>query len=155
MFERLFWNRCPREGVLSRWPDCTSQRRFSRVCFDLSTFMGRRSSPWLNRKLHSGRKSLFRKGISSDDCDACLGHDQVYARGPVGPQHLDPELFFSQSFTSRMQFPVKPGVSAAKKLINDGNDQDLVASELVNHTIRKPMGPATTGVLAQWTPGFR
>src|SRR5271166_6287888 len=62
VFERLFWNRCPRGGVFSRWSDCTSQRRFSRVCFDVSTFGGRRSSPRLKagvsaaKKLMNGRK---------------------------------------------------------------------------------------------------
>ena len=49
----------PREGsVFSRWPDCTSQRRFSRVCFDISTFGGRRSSPRLKAGVSAAKKLM-------------------------------------------------------------------------------------------------
>src|SRR5271165_7280169 len=58
VFERLFWNRCPRGGVFSRWSDCTSQRRFSRVCFDVSTFGGRRSSPRLKAGVSAAKKLM-------------------------------------------------------------------------------------------------
>ena len=37
--------------------DCTSQRRFSRVCFDISTFGGRRSSPRLKAGVSAAKKS--------------------------------------------------------------------------------------------------